>query len=68
MIVSDAKSKSEKELEEFFIRDCGVWMNSGYIFGKGGNGFMRMNIACPRKTLEEAVFRIKNKLKEKNDE
>ena len=63
-----ALNMCEKELEEFFIRDCGVWMNSGYIFGKGGNGFMRMNIACPRKTLEEAVFRIKNKLKEKNDE
>ena len=63
-----ALNMCEKELEEFFIRDCGVWMNSGYIFGKGGNGFMRMNIACLRKTLEEAVFRIKNKLKEKNDE
>lgn len=49
----------DEELEEFFVRDCGVWMNNGYIFGKGGSGFMRMNIACPRKTLGKAVQRIK---------
>lgn len=55
---------NDRELEEFFIRKCGVWMNDGYIFGKGGSGFMRMNIACPRKTLEEAVFRIKSQIKE----
>ncbi|MBQ7595294.1 MAG: pyridoxal phosphate-dependent aminotransferase [Clostridia bacterium] len=55
---------NDRELEDFFIKKCGVWMNGGYIFGKGGSGFMRMNIACPRKTLEEAVFRIKSKIKE----
>lgn len=59
---------NDRELEEFFIKKCGVWMNNGYIFGKGGNGFMRMNIACPRKTLEEAIFRIKDKLQEINSE
>ncbi len=48
----------DKELEEFFIKKCGVWMNSGYIFGKGGSGFMRMNVACPRATLEKAVHAI----------
>ncbi len=37
-------------------------MNNGYIFGKGGSGFMRMNIACPREVLEEAIKHIKDGL------
>lgn len=53
---------NDRELEDFFIKKCGVWMNSGYIFGKGGSGFMRMNIACPREVLEEAIKHIKDGL------
>jgi len=30
----------------------------GYQFGDGGQGFMRLNLACPRKTLQEAVKRF----------
>lgn len=50
------------DLEKFFIQDCGVWMNNGFIFGKGGNGFMRMNIACPKSILEKAISQIKKHL------
>ena len=53
---------SDDELEAFFVEDCGVWLNSGCIFGNGGSGFMRMNIACPRATLEKAVDRILRKI------
>ena len=53
---------NDRELKDFFIKKCGVWMNSGYIFGKGGSGFMRMNIACPREVLEEAIKHIKEGL------
>lgn len=53
---------NDRELEDFFIKKCGVWMNGGYIFGKGGSGFMRMNIACPREVLEEAIKHIKDGL------
>ena len=52
----------ERELEEFFVRECGVWMNNGFVFGKGGSGFMRMNIACPKSTLEKAIFSIRKNL------
>ncbi len=53
---------NDRKLEDFFIKKCGVWMNSGYIFGKGGSGFMRMNIACPREVLEVAIKHIKDGL------
>ena len=47
------------ELEARFLRGAGVRLNSGAIFGAGGNGFMRMNIACPRSLLTEALTRIR---------
>ena len=34
----------------------------GTAFGKGGEGFVRMNIACPTSVLEEAIKRIKSVL------
>lgn len=36
-----------------------IWLDEGYLFGKAGEGFERINIACPRKTLEEGLKRIK---------
>lgn len=34
----------------------------GQAFGDAGRGFMRMNLACPRKTLSDAVKRLVNAL------
>lgn len=52
-----------KELQKFFNEKAKVGMNAGYAFGPGGEGFMRMNIACPRSTLEEALKRIEEAVK-----
>lgn len=49
---------SGKELREFFISRAGIGMNEGSTFGPGGEGFMRMNIACTRKTLSKAMKQI----------
>ena len=46
---------SEK-LEELILEQTGVWVNSGSMYGK--DGFIRINIACPRATLEEGLRRI----------
>ena len=46
---------TNKELKKFFIEKAKVGMNAGITFGTGGSGFMRMNIACPRSTLGEAL-------------
>jgi cystathionine beta-lyase len=35
-----------------------VWLSPGHVFGEEGNGFMRINIATPRKRLEEGLDRI----------
>ena len=36
-----------------------VKLNDGLFFGEGGRGFVRLNIACPRAQLEEALLRLK---------
>jgi cystathionine beta-lyase len=43
---------------EFFLQKAKVALNDGADFGRGGEGFIRLNFACPRKTLEEAVSRM----------
>ena len=50
---------SEKELEQFIAQKAKLWLDDGVIFGKAGEGFERVNIACPRATLEEALERLK---------
>jgi cystathionine beta-lyase len=47
-----------KELHKFFNEKAKVGMNAGYTFGPGGEGFMRMNIGCPRSLLDEGLRRI----------
>ena len=39
--------------------DAGVGLNKGVQFGRGGAGFMRINIGCPRSTLEQALESMK---------
>lgn len=51
-------SMEPKELQKFFLEKAKVAMNEGSTFGSGGAGFMRMNIACPRSRLIEALNRI----------
>ena len=45
-------------LREFFLDKARVGFDDGYIFGPAGTGFQRVNIACPRSILEDAVKRI----------
>ncbi|MDM5309433.1 MalY/PatB family protein [Peribacillus frigoritolerans] len=51
---------SDKELNEFMLQSARVAMNQGQIFGKEGEGFMRLNIACPRSMLQNALSGIEN--------
>ena len=46
-------------LYDLFFNKAGVYLDDGYIFGPEGAGFQRINIACPRSTLSEALKRIK---------
>ncbi len=48
----------DKQLRTFFVQQAGVAMNPGAMFGEGGSGFMRMNIAAPRAIIEQACQQI----------
>lgn len=52
----------QDELDDFLINRAKVALNSGITFGKKGEGFVRINLGCPRTILEEALKRIKNAL------
>jgi len=45
-------------LKEFMLKQARVALNDGPTFGTQGEGFQRMNIACPRTVLAEALRRI----------
>ena len=46
---------SVEELEDLIVNRAKLWLDSGKIFGKSGEGFQRINVACPRQILEEAL-------------
>lgn len=52
-----------QSLSKFFREKAKVGMNDGYTFGPGGEGFMRLNVGCPRSILEEALRRIERAVK-----
>jgi len=45
-------------LQKFMREQARVGFDDGFMFGAGGSGFQRMNIACPRTILREALERI----------
>ncbi len=47
-----------QELEDFCIKKARIFVNQGHVFGPGGAGFIRINMACPRSILAEALQRI----------
>jgi len=49
---------SQKELVSLFISKAKLALNDGSKFGKGGNGFMRMNLGCSRRLIEQALDRL----------
>lgn len=48
-----------KELEKINHGEAKLFFDEGYIFGKGGEGFERWNIACPTRYIQEALERLK---------
>jgi cystathionine beta-lyase len=46
------------ELRTFMLTRAGVWLDHGSKFGVEGEGFVRVNLGCPRATVDEAITRI----------
>jgi len=51
---------SAQKLDDVIMNNGKVWLSAGSSFGKGGAGFERMNVACPRSVLINALERLKN--------
>lgn len=51
--------KTQEQLENLLLEKGKVMLNNGEMFGSGGEGFFRLNIACPRAMLEDGLKRIK---------
>lgn len=48
----------DEALKAFFLDRARLWLDEGVKFGPQGSGFMRLNLACPRATLDEALSRL----------
>ncbi|QFF99798.1 pyridoxal phosphate-dependent aminotransferase [Psychrobacillus glaciei] len=49
---------SEKEMMDLLLSKGKLALEPGTKYGEAGNGFLRMNVACPRLTIEEGVARF----------
>ena len=58
------QSGLDKDPYQFFLQRARVALSSGPSFGTGGEGFARLNFACPRATLTEALDRMKEAMSE----
>lgn len=54
----------DESLNDFMINKAKIALDSGNWFGELGKGYMRINIACPRATLEKGLKRIEKAVKE----
>lgn len=51
-----------QEREELIVKKARLWLDSGAMFGADGEGFERINIACPRATLQQALEQLERAL------
>jgi cystathionine beta-lyase len=55
---------SHDELVSLFVKKAHLALNDGEMFGQGGEGFMRLNVASPRSILLQAMQQLEKALKE----
>lgn len=53
---------SDKEIREFFVKDCKLGLSAGISFGREGSGFMRLNIGVSLDTMMEILQRLETGL------
>jgi cystathionine beta-lyase len=49
---------SSEKIADALLREGHLRINAGTMYGKEGEGFIRINIACPRKTLADGLLRL----------
>lgn len=56
-----ALGQSSRTIAEALLKEENLWVNEGTIYGANGEGFIRLNIACPRQLLQEGLAKIKKR-------
>lgn len=57
---------SSEELDKFIADKAKLWTDGGTMFGAEGSGFQRINAACPKPLLQQAMEQLKQAVKEIN--
>jgi cystathionine beta-lyase len=57
-----ALQRPSKEIADALLKQQQLWINPGTMYGASGEGFIRINIACPRELLVEGLERLKRYL------
>lgn len=55
---------SAPDLDRFIVERAKLWLDDGRIFGAGGAGFQRFNIATPRAILQQALDQLENAVRQ----
>jgi len=56
----DCSALGLSDLDDMILNKAKLWFNDGERFGIGGKGFTRINAACPRDVLKEALIRLES--------
>jgi len=49
---------SDSALDDMVTHEAKLWLHRGSTFGASGDGFMRLNAACPRSVLQKALEQL----------
>ena len=60
-------TKDSRRLAADIRKKTGLYLSAGSVYGKGGERFLRLNIACPESVLKDGLERLKNGLMEINE-
>lgn len=52
------------DISAFVRRKTGLYLSNGRQYGSGGEGFLRLNIACPKSVLNDGLCRLKKAIEE----
>ncbi|KGO24181.1 hypothetical protein Q757_08585 [Oenococcus alcoholitolerans] len=60
--IAEKISDDSQKLADFIFKDTGLLLSAGSIYRGNGHDFLRMNVACPRKMVADALDRLKRSI------
>ncbi len=54
-------------LKQFMLTEAKLWLDEGQKFGLEGHGYMRINLGCPRTTVDDAIRRLQTAVSERRN-